>query len=96
MSAPQSFRDGIFSQSDPLAPYGILMTSYSDGSLGAKLSRDTAEKIRTEQASSPPSDESSTYSADTYTAEESKTPWLLIAGVSAAVIAAGAYVVFRK
>lgn len=32
---PTAFRDGIFSASDPMAKYGTLQTSYSDGSLGA-------------------------------------------------------------
>lgn len=31
---PQAFRDGIFSDSDPMARYGTLQTAYSDGSLG--------------------------------------------------------------
>lgn len=32
---PTAFRDGIFSSSDPMAKYGTLLTSYSDGSVGA-------------------------------------------------------------
>lgn len=38
---PQAFRDGVFSASDPLALPGSLLTSYSDGSLGAMTSAAT-------------------------------------------------------
>lgn len=34
-SSTRAFRDGVFSQSDPLARPGSILTSYSDGSLGA-------------------------------------------------------------
>jgi hypothetical protein len=31
---PQAFRDGIFSDADPMSRYGTLQTAYSDGTLG--------------------------------------------------------------
>lgn len=43
---PTAFRDGIFSESDPMSKYGALLTSYSDGTLGrapfARRGRGTA------------------------------------------------------
>lgn len=39
MAELQAYREGIFSESDPMAPYGAdMLQSYSDGSLGRAMS----------------------------------------------------------
>jgi hypothetical protein len=93
---PQAFRDGIFSASDPLSPYGTLLTSYSDGTLGAgplgtlgdsKLAR-PVQKSETEE---------STEEYDDYYAEEGPN-YKLWAIVGAGVVGVGAlgYFLLKK
>lgn len=43
---PQEFRDGIFSEADPMTKYGTLQTSYSDGSLGQHSTDPAAQAAR--------------------------------------------------
>lgn len=81
---PTAFRDGIFSSSDPMSKYGMLLTTYSDGSLGAdnKLARPVVK-----------SEETKTYEDYAYDEGPNYALWGLVA---AGVLGVGAVVYFLK
>lgn len=83
---PTAFRDGIFSSSDPMSKYGMLVTSFSDGTLGDnKLARPVQKT------------EEQTY--EDYVSEYDDKPNYALWGlVTAGVIGVGAlgYMVMKK
>lgn len=84
---PTAFRDGIFSSSEPMSKYGVLLTTYSDGSLGA------SQKI------GRPVQETADQTYDDYVSEYDDGPNYALWGlIGAGVLVAGgaAYMMLKK
>lgn len=96
---PRAFRDGIFSQAAPLSKYGVLLTSYSDGSLGASGSSLLARPVQADAKPGLPIADQSTaaqqaYQEDTKARLGSSAWW--IAGLGILVVGAAGYLVLRR